>query len=128
MYKDFDQWNTEKKSLQISGKNRFYHEREIWWCSLGINIGFEEDGKGSHFERPVVVIRPFSKHLCWVVPLSTSTKSNPYYIPIGQIQGQSASAIISQMRPLDTKRFINRIGHLDHVSFERTKQAIKDLL
>lgn len=42
--KDFDSWNTRKKELN-SIKPHFYQEREIRWCSLGINIGFEETKK-----------------------------------------------------------------------------------
>lgn len=46
MQKDFDQWNSEKKGLEISGPESLqFHEREIWWCSIGINLGDEHDGK-----------------------------------------------------------------------------------
>lgn len=34
-----------------------FYEREIWWCSLGVNIGFEQDGTNDLFERPVLVIK-----------------------------------------------------------------------
>ncbi len=128
MQKDFDNWNELKKRLHDKGVNCFYHEREIWWCSLGINIGFEEDGKGAQAERPVLVIKGFNKHLCLAVPLSTSTKKNPYYVPAGNVDGSPASAIISQVQPIDTKRLVNRIGYLDPESFDKTKQAIKDML
>lgn len=128
MQKDFDNWNSLKKHLHTSGFNCFYHEREIWWCSIGINVGFEEDGKGPQADRPVLVVKAFNKQLCWAVPLSTSTKSNPYYFPIGLVGGEPASVILSQMRPVDTKRFVNRIGYLDQVNFDRTKQAIKGVL
>jgi len=128
MHKDFDNWNSLKKHLHDEGINCFYHEREIWWCSLGVNIGFEEDGKGFQAERPVLIVKAFNRQLCWAVPLSTSSKSNPYYMPIGLIDNEPASAMISQMRPIDTKRFINRIGFLDQVTFDSTRQAIKGLL
>ncbi len=126
--KDFDTWNSLKKHLNISGMNCFYHEREVWWCSLGINIGFEEDGKGAQAERPVLVLKGFSRQLCWIVPLSTSSKRNRYNISVGTIDGKSVVAMISHLRPIDTKRFINRIGYIDQIEFEKTKLAIKDLL
>ena len=128
MQKNFDNWNSLKKHLHDEGVNCFYHEREIWWCSLGINIGFEEDCKGLQADRPVLVVKALNKQLCWIVPMSTSVKSNPYYFPIGTIDKQPASIILSQMRPIDTKRFINRIGYIDKDIFERTKQAIKGVL
>ncbi len=128
MNKDFDTWNGLKKHIHTNGINCFYHEREIWWCSLGINVGYEEDGKGSQAERPVLIIKGFNRQLCWVVPLSTSSKHDKYHIPVGHIENDSASAIVSHMRPIDTKRFINKIGYLDQETFNNTKQAIKDLL
>ena len=45
MEKDFDKWNESKKVIHHNNEDKFYHEREVWWCSLGINIGFEQDGK-----------------------------------------------------------------------------------
>jgi len=37
MEKDFDGWNEKKKNLHSSPSKPFYHEREIWWCSLKIS-------------------------------------------------------------------------------------------
>jgi hypothetical protein len=65
MKKDFDGWIKKKKSLHESSKEKaaYFYEREIWWCSIGINIGFEQDGKNEHFERPVLVLRKFNRFL-----------------------------------------------------------------
>ncbi len=30
------------------------------WCSIGINVGDEEDGKNELYERPVLVIKKFN--------------------------------------------------------------------
>ena len=41
--KDFDKWNEKKKTIdqkEISDQT-FFNEREIWWGSLGLNVGFE---------------------------------------------------------------------------------------
>lgn len=46
MTKDFDKWNTVKKGVDRNGLPKLYHTREIWWCSLGVNIGFEQNGGG----------------------------------------------------------------------------------
>ena len=43
--KNFDTWNIKKKHVN-RGESRLYTEREIWWCSLGVNIGSEQDGSG----------------------------------------------------------------------------------
>ncbi len=125
--KDFDTWNSAKKIIN-EGLNVFYKIREIWWCRLGVNVGYEEDGKGKDLERPVLVIRGFSRHVCLIVPLTTSTKSNPYHFPVGIVDGKPAFAIISQIRLIDTKRFLGRLGILDKPTFEIIRKAIKDMI
>ena len=125
MPKDFDRWNEQKKRIHNSYENRHYHEREVWWCALGVNVGFEQDGTGNIGERPALVIKGFSKHVCLVIPLTTSRKKNPYYISLGKLDGKESFAIISQIRLLDTKRFINRIGFADQIIFGKIKKAVK---
>ena len=57
MEKDFDGWNLSKKALHAREAKIYCHPREIWWCAFGVNIGFEQDGTGRNFDRPVAVIR-----------------------------------------------------------------------
>ncbi len=128
MQKDFDTWNTRKKFVHNELDTLPYQERDICWCSLGINVGFEEDGDGERAERPVLILRGFSRHICWAVPLTTSQKENLYYFDIGRIDNKLSSAILSQMRPIDTKRLLNRICTMDYERFIELKKAIKDLL
>lgn len=128
MVKDFDTWNIQKKIIEEKPDRNFYREREVWWCSLGLNIGHEEDGKGHNKERPVLVLKAFSKKVCLVIPLTTSKKVNPYYIPIGKIMGQQSVALVSQLRLVDIKRFSNRIHVLDGDTFEIIRKTVKDML
>lgn len=128
MFKDFDTWNAQKKEIHESGENKFYGPREVWWCSLGTNIGFEQDGTGEAGERPVLVLKGFSKDVCLVIPLTTSTKKNLYHVPMGEIDGRKASAIISQIRLVDTKRFINKVTMIEESLFEEIRKAVKNLI
>ncbi|MCK4386690.1 MAG: type II toxin-antitoxin system PemK/MazF family toxin [Candidatus Pacebacteria bacterium] len=126
--KDFDLWNSRKKQVHNFGKNTFYKQREIWWCDLGVNIGFEQDG-GKNNRRPVLVLKGFSREVCLVVPLTTShKKENKYYFKIGKIGKQKASVVISQVRLIDTKRFISRIEIMHKKTFEEIRKAIKNLI
>jgi mRNA-degrading endonuclease toxin of MazEF toxin-antitoxin module len=105
--KDFDAWNVRKK--EIEGQTLFppiFHEREIWWCSLGLNIGSEQDGKPTLYERPVLVLKKFSTKLFLGIPLTTSSKIGNYYLPIN-INGQNGNLILSQIRVMSSKR-LNR--------------------
>ena len=126
MRKDFDAWNKRKKEIDIEEPN-FYHEKEIRWCSLGVNIGFEQDGPSQAYKRPVLIIRGFSRHVCLVVPLTTSTKKNPYHMSVGIVEDVEAFAILSQIRLIDTKRLHARLIVLNKKKFNEIKKAIKNL-
>lgn len=127
MQKDFDKWNSRKKELNEIEPN-FYHSREVRWCSLGINIGFEQDGTSEAYKRPVLIVKGFSRHVCLVVPLTTSPKKNPYHFGVGNIEGQEAFAILSQIRLIDTKRLHARLAVLGKDKFEEIRKAIRDLI
>lgn len=128
MTKAFDSWNEEKKLINEKSQNRYYHPREVWWCSLGLNVGFEQDGTGKDFQRPVLILRAFSRQVCLVVPLTASLKANPYHVPVGTIGAKRSFAIISQLRLIDTKRLTNRMAVLDEATVTPIKKAVKDLL
>ena len=128
MQKNFDKWNESKKQIHLEAENKLYHKREIWWCMLGLNIGYEQDGTGDNESRPVLILKGFSKQVCVVLPLTTSDKKNPYHSPIGKIDGKEAWVIVSQIRLIDTKRLINKIGVLEKKLFEGIRKAAKDNL
>lgn len=117
----------EKKNLnETTGK--LYKAREVWWCSLGVNVGYEQDGTGSEFQRPVVILKGFSKQVCLVVPLTTSEKVNPYHFYLGKISDRNSFAIISQIRLIDTRRLIDKVGMLDKDKFAELKKSVKEIL
>ncbi|HTA27015.1 MAG TPA: type II toxin-antitoxin system PemK/MazF family toxin [Bacteroidia bacterium] len=128
MSKEFDKWNIQKKNINAELEGRLYRKREIWWCVLGINVGFEQDGSGKNYQRPVIILRGFSKQVCLIVPLTTSTKENPYHVPVGTVEGKAAFAIISQLKLIDTKRLKNKIIVLDKATFETIRKAVKAML
>jgi mRNA-degrading endonuclease toxin of MazEF toxin-antitoxin module len=92
----------------------------IW----GINVGYEQDGTGSIGERPVIIIKGFSKFVCLAIPLTTSKKKNPYHFDVGLIEDRYAFAILSQIKLIDTKRLINKMGYIDQDKFEYQKVKI----
>lgn len=100
--KDFDTWNGLKKELNDTSLKRNPHIGEIWWCSIGVNVGSEEDGKNDLFERPILIIKKFSREMVWVLPVTSSMKDSPYYF---NLHGQSA--VLSQLRMISSKR-LNR--------------------
>lgn len=128
MEKDFDEWNVNKKILHTGAATPFYHAREIWWCSLGVNVGFEQDGTGKNFDRPVVVLKGFSKDVCLVVALTGKKKEGRYYFYLGAIDGTPSSAILSQVRLVDVKRFVRKLATLDEKTFSKLQTILIEVL
>ncbi|MBI3075159.1 MAG: type II toxin-antitoxin system PemK/MazF family toxin [Parcubacteria group bacterium] len=108
MQKDFDGWNKKKKKIDAKPHDNgpLPKERWVWLCSIGANIGFEQDGTGTVFERPVLVVKKFNNKMYWVVPLSTKQKPYDFYFNFTDPNGQASSAILAQMRLVSVKRFI----------------------
>ena len=127
MAKDFVMWNQQKKRMNSVSGNRLYNEREVWWCSLGINIGFEQDGTGNNAERPILILKGISRETCFALPLTTSSKKNRYRISLGDIGGRNASAICSQLKVIDTRRFINKICRVDEDIFLKIRKAVRSM-
>lgn len=127
MQKDFDKWNKIKKEVDETKLSTLYHAREIWWCSLGVNIGFEQNGGGQEYQRPTLILKGMSRDTCYVIPLTGSPQKNKNIISIGLVDGVQATAIISQIRLIDTKRLVEKIRFLDKNKFNEIRKAVKDL-
>jgi mRNA interferase MazF len=82
MQKDFPGWHRQKEQLHAQHHTPTFQEREIWWCSVGVNIGHEMDGKHHFYNRPVLIVRKFNPHIFFGVPLTTKITHNPYYFPM----------------------------------------------
>jgi len=124
--KDYDEWNEKKKLIQAEPFQKFVHEREIWWCSIGLNVDDEEDGKNEQFERPVLIIKKFNRHIVLAVPLTTRFKDNKYYFNF-EHDGVQFAAILSQLRLLSTKRFSRRVRRINANLFNEIKEKIVEV-
>jgi mRNA interferase MazF len=127
MQKDFDKWNKEKKRADTE-QPRLYTVREIWWCRLGVNIGTEQDGRGELFLRPAIILRGFGPQACLIVPLTTSLRDHPLRVLVGDVDGHTARANLSQIRIIDTRRLVEKIGFLESEIFVTLRKAVKHLL
>ncbi len=127
MEKDFNKWSIKKQKLDERIHIPFVNERDVFWCSIGINIGDEENGKNELFSRPVLVLKKFNKNLFWGIPMSTKNKDNKYYIVVN-FNNNISSIMISHLRLFDNKRLIKRIGILHKLEYNKIIQKIINLL
>ena len=124
MRKDFQEWHSLKSLIDLNEKQILYRSQEIWWCSLGANVGVEADGKHSLFERPVIVFRKFNREMFWGLPLTSQQKeSQPFYFEF-PLHGEPQVAVLSQMRTLSSKRLIRRVGKISDSKFIELNNAI----
>ena len=126
--KDFDDWNLRKQNIEKTKNDTLpFHEREIWWCSIGINLGDEQDGKNELYERPVLVIKKFNNKVAWVLPMSTKQKDGIYYFSILH-EGKVFTVILSQLRLVSIKRFHRFIRKITPSQFEEIQDRLIGLI
>ena len=123
MEKEFDRWNRKKKALHETDFTDYVHEREVWWCALGVNVGVEADGKHDNFERPVLVLRKFNRESVLVLPLTSRVRENPYHA-LFQHEGETFSAVLSQIRLVSTKRLLRNLYRMDSGVLEKLQRAV----
>ena len=133
MKKDFQKWHNKKTRINDIAKPPFFHEREIWFCYLGANVGFGQDGQGIDFLRPTVIIRKFNNEIFWAIPLTTSRKKHKenaerYYFDFSFVPGITSVAILSQIRLIDARRLSYKMGEMSEKDFPELIKKLKALL
>jgi len=127
MAKKFQEWHTLKEDLHKSDKKVRFKEREIFWASIGVNIGFEQDGKGVILSRPVLILKKQNNNLFFGIPLSTKIKKGTFFFEF-ELNGKASSALLVQGRTYDAKRLENKLGMMDKNDFDLLKLNFKKLL
>jgi mRNA interferase MazF len=105
----------------------FYKQREIWWASLGINIGHEQNGKNNRFERPVLILKKFGNKTLWVLPLTSKEKTSRFYQQLNNFNHKSWIDL-SQIRLISSKRLLRKITLIADFDFKKIQQRVKDLI
>lgn len=129
MIKDYCDWMSVKS--EINNEELFplgIKAREIWICNLGDNVGFEQDGKGCDFTRPVLILKAFNRRFCYVLPLSTTTKRGRFYFSFDGGTGRISVALLSQLRAVDSCRLRNKIGVCKKNDFVEIKKRVLELI
>ena len=126
--KDYSQWHRIKTTVNNEKSRPKFHEREIWFTTLGVNIGFEQDGRGEEYLRPVVIIRKFNNEVCLVIPLRKNQKKGIHYYSFSYQEGVTSTAILSQVRLIDGKRLGYKSGYISEADFSALKEKLKRLI
>lgn len=121
--KEFDRWNNSKKLVDQNSHLVDFHEREIWWCSIGVNIGSEQHSQSKDFSRPVLVVLKFTENMYLGIPLTSKVRRGEFRFPF-TLNGIKNDALILQMRSFDAKRFISKIGVLSQPEFDLLNERV----
>ena len=126
MEKRFEEWINLKGKLH--GKNNDpprVKKGDIWWTSIGENIGFEINGKSQLFTRPVIILKKMMYGLYFVIPTTTKIKNRPWLVPFRH-RSLDMVACIHHARPIDYRRLSSCIGEINESDFARIKAAFRN--
>lgn len=127
MIDKYVRWHNTKGFVD-NRKSVFFKERQVWFCYLGNNIGYEQNGSGKDYLRPVLVIKKFNNRLCLVVPLTKKIRDNRFNFIFQYVSEHMSSAIFSQIRLVDSKRLKYLSGYISEKDFIKLKRKTRDLI
>ena len=122
MDKDFDRWNRRKKRINASPKNLSFMEGQIWWCSAGLNVGHEIDGKHGTYERPFYIIKKCNSKMFIGVPCTTNMEHGSYAYALNITDG-NFMLNFSQVKSMSVKRLLRRMTNIPEPIEERIKKS-----
>jgi mRNA interferase MazF len=99
---------------------------EVYLISLGPTVGHEIKKA-----RPCVIISPdeMNKNISTVIiaPMTTQSHFYPTRIPLKFI-GKEAWIVLDQLRTVDRKRLIRKLGKIEQIIINQLKSIIKEML
>ena len=128
--KEYDLWNELKKKIQsdTNEPDYFPKEGEVWMCSLGKNIGFEQNGSGTNFSRPILVVKKFNNHMFWCASLSTKQKEFDFYYNFTDPNGKKVSVILAQLKLVSVKRLKRKLYDISNSDLGEIKGKLRKFL
>ena len=112
--------------LLIWKNGMMIQQYEIYVINLDPTIGYEIKKI-----RPCVVISPneMNRNIQTIIvaPMTTKSKDYPTRIKFA-FQSKQNWVVLDQIRSLDKRRFIKRIGKLDNSVIQKIKTIIKEML
>ena len=76
---EFDKWNSLKKNLDKKEEIIQFYQGNVYFMSIGRNVGYESLGKNDLFLRPILVYKKLSKTTFLGISLTSKEKEGTYY-------------------------------------------------
>jgi mRNA-degrading endonuclease toxin of MazEF toxin-antitoxin module len=123
----FDEWNDEKQ--RIDGKTShppFVSVGDIWWISIGKNVGTEINGKSNRYTRPAVILRKLKHDFYLIAPTTSQSKHGSWYVSVRH-GNTTMSVCLHQIRTIDYRRVWSRIGTLADDETRKVNEGFRAL-
>lgn len=125
--KDFNSWLLLKAKLDaLLHKAPFVSEGDIWWASVGENIGSEIGGKSSLYSRPVIIYKKLAHGFYFVIPTTSKNKTGTWYVSF-EYKEQDMVAYLHQARSIDYRRLSSKLGTIAQADYLKIEQGFKNL-
>jgi len=124
----FDNWNNIKKRVEANNFIIKFQQRHIIFMKTGANIGFEQDGKGEEFLRPILVYKKFNNRIFLGIPLTTKEKYDKFHFQFEYKKNKKSFAMLSQLRLYDIKRAKYYDGKISRKSFYQLQHKLLNLI
>ena len=87
-------------------------------------------GSESHRSRPCLVVSPdeMNRHLRTVIvaPMTSQGRSYPTRVAV-RLRGTAGQVVLDQLRTVDKKRLVRRLGVLDQVTARRVLDVLAEI-
>ncbi len=125
--KQFAGWIILKERLHNQRhKPPLVSERDIWWASIGENVGSEVNGKSELFSRPVIIFRKLAHGFYFVIPTTTQSQEGSWFVAFTH-GGKQMVACLHQARAIDYRRLSNKLGTMDTEDLARVQEGFVKL-
>ena len=124
----FDKWNRLKQNLNTKNKPITFYQGNIYFMSIGKNIGYEVYGKGELFLRPVLVYKKLSKSTFLGIPLTSQEKTGSYFFSFSYKKDKISTAMLHQMRVFDINRSEYLSGKINKNTYKNLEKRVQEFL
>ena len=124
----YDKWNILKQKLHNKDEIINFYQGNIYFMSIGHNIGSESYGKGNFFLRPVLVYKKLTKTIFLGIPLTSGEKDGSYYFSFRYKKDKTSTAMLNQMRTFDIRRSEYLSGKINKNTYKNLENKLEEFM
>jgi mRNA interferase MazF len=98
---------------------------EVWLVALDPTVGGEIQRT-----RPCVIVSPPELHdhlrTVFAAPMTTASRPTPFRVPL-RFEGKDGLILLDQIRALDRRRLVKRLGAIDRRTLRATLATLQDV-